>query len=75
MPLSEIVQNSNFIITLLVFLAASSAIGWVIWRDKKPRESLSPGLVPTLPVMMFSGIVALLALVHLVNLLGIHTGR
>jgi hypothetical protein len=75
MPLSEIVQNPNFIITLLVFLAAASMIGWVIWRDKKPRDSLSPGLVPTLPVMMFSGIVALLALVHLVNLFGIHTGR
>jgi hypothetical protein len=75
MPLSEIVQNPNFIITLLVFLAAVGVIGWVIWRDKKPRDSLSPGLVPTLPVMMFSGIVALLALVHLVNLLGVHTGR
>jgi hypothetical protein len=31
--------------------------------------------VPATPVMLFSGIVALLALVHLVNLLGVHTGR
>jgi hypothetical protein len=75
MTFAEAIKNTSFIITLAVFLTSAGVIGLVAWKDRRPRDSLSPSLIPTLPVMMFSGIVALLAMVHLVNLLGLHTGR
>jgi amino acid transporter len=75
MTFSEALENSSFIITLAVFLAAAAVIAFVTWNDRRPRDSLAPSLVPTIPVMLFSGIVALLSLVHLLNLLGLQTGR
>lgn len=71
----ELLTNSNFLITLAIALAATTVVGIVAWREKQPRQSLEPSLVPATPVMLFSGIIALLAIVHLVNLLGVHTGR
>jgi ribose/xylose/arabinose/galactoside ABC-type transport system permease subunit len=75
MSLSEILKNPNFIITLAVFFTACGSAGFVIWKEQRPRDSLTPSMIPPVPVMLFSGIVALLSLVHLVNLLGVHTGR
>jgi amino acid transporter len=71
----ELLTNSNFLITLAIALAAMTVVGIVAWREKQPRQGLNPSLVPATPVILFSGIVALLAIVHLVNLLGVHTGR
>jgi hypothetical protein len=71
----ELLASGNFLITLAIALAAMAVVGIVAWREKQPRQSLEPSLVPATPVMLFSGIIALLAIVHLVNLLGIHTGR
>jgi amino acid transporter len=71
----ELVTSSNFLTTAAVALLASSVFGIVAWRERRPRQGLNPSLVPTLPVMFISGVVALLALVHLVNLFGIHTGK
>jgi hypothetical protein len=45
------------------------------WLERRPRTSLDPLLVPTTPIMFGGGVLALLALVHLVNMAGIHTGR
>jgi energy-converting hydrogenase Eha subunit A len=71
----ELLTNGNFLITLAIALVAMTVVGIVTWREKQPRQSLEPSLVPATPVILFSGIVALLAIVHLVNLLGVHTGR
>jgi hypothetical protein len=45
------------------------------WLERKPRVSLEPSLIPSIPVMFVSGFVALYALVHVLNLLGFQTGR
>jgi hypothetical protein len=71
----ELLTSGNFLITLAIALAAMTVVGVVIWRERQPRQSLNPSLVPATPLLLFSGTVALLAIVHLVNLLGVHTGR
>ena len=43
--------------------------------ERLPRKGINPRLIPTTPVMFAGVLVGLLALVHLLNLSGIHTGR
>jgi len=43
--------------------------------ERRPRKSLNPVPVPTTPLLFIGAVVGLLALVHLLNLWGIHTGR
>ena len=64
----------------LVFsLAALAAAGGVFWfashRAAQPADPLKPRLVPWRGVIIASGFAALIALVHLVNLAGVETGR
>jgi drug/metabolite transporter (DMT)-like permease len=65
----------EFITTFLITLGALGVAGWMIWLDRRPRDSLNPRLLPTTGILMAAGLVLLLALVHLVNLAGIQTGR
>jgi hypothetical protein len=51
-------------------LAAAMAI-----LERRPRRSLHPRLVPTTPLLFVGTVIGLLALVHLLNFWGIHTGR
>jgi uncharacterized iron-regulated membrane protein len=69
------VSSPEFWITLGVFLLSAAAIGFLSWLERRPRTSLNPRLIPTTPVIIVFGFIALLALVHLANLYGIHTGR
>jgi hypothetical protein len=45
------------------------------WIEKRPRKSLEPSLVPTTPLMFLGAFICLVAVIHIVNTLGIHTGR
>ena len=65
----------QFILTALILVAALSAIVWMIILEKRPRTDLNPRLVPTTTILFIRGFIALLALIHLVNLAGLHTGR
>ncbi|WP_119392003.1 hypothetical protein [Taklimakanibacter lacteus] len=65
----------QFYLTAFVFLAALLVVARMVIIEKRPRTDLNPRLIPTTPVLIASGFVALLALIHLVNLIGIHTGR
>ena len=65
----------EFIVTFLVFATCLGVVGLLAWLEKRPRATLQPRLFPTTPVMLVVGFVGLLALVHLVNLAGVHTGR
>ena len=67
--------NTQFILTLFVLIAALAAIARMIVLERRPRNDLNPRLIPTTPVLIVSGFIAILALVHLANLAGIHTGR
>jgi amino acid transporter len=65
----------QFALTLLVLMVALLLTARMIILEKRPRKDLKPRLIPTTPVMIASGFVALLAFIHLINLVGIHTGR
>ena len=67
--------NTQFILTVLVFAAALALIARMVILERRPRDNLNPSLLPTTPVIIACGFVAILALVHLINLAGIHTGR
>jgi hypothetical protein len=65
----------QFLLTLFVLMTALLVIARMIVLEKRPRTDLNPRLLPTTPVLIASGFVAVLALIHLVNLAGLQTGR
>lgn len=67
--------TTQFILTATVLAAALAVIARMVVIEKRPRTDLNPRLIPTTPVLLIGGFVALLALIHLVNLAGLHTGR
>ena len=71
----DLFANSEFVITLAVFVVCAVIVGIVAWLERRPRTSLTPRLIPTTPVILIFGFIGLLALVHLANMYGIHTGR
>ena len=50
-------------------------VGVMAWLERRPRKSLDPRMVPTTPLMFLGAFICLVALVHIVNTFGIHTGR
>lgn len=65
----NIVFSQPFIVTAVVFLTAVSSFAGLALKDRKPRESLQPSLVPTIPLMLLSGVVAMVALAILITVL------
>jgi hypothetical protein len=47
----------------------------MVWIERRPRKSLDPRLVPTTPLMFLGAFICLVAVVHIANTFGIHTGR
>ena len=47
----------------------------MVWLEKRPRKSLGPRMLPTTPLMFLGIFICLIAVVHIVNTFGIHTGR
>jgi ABC-type Mn2+/Zn2+ transport system permease subunit len=68
-------SSTEFWVTLGAFLAGLGLAGAMAWLERRPRLSLDPRIVPTTPLMFAGVIAAVLALVHLLNIEGIHTGR
>jgi hypothetical protein len=68
-------SSLNLWITLGVLLFCGTMIGYLVRLERRPRESLEPRMIPTTPVIIILAFIGLLALVHLANLYGIHTGR
>ena len=50
-------------------------VGVMVWLEKRPRKSLTPRMVPTTPLMFLGAFICLIAVIHIVNTFGIHTGR
>jgi hypothetical protein len=65
LKMANILISQQFIMTGAVFLAAAASFAGLGWKDRRPRESLDPPLIPTTPLMLVAGIIALLALGHL----------
>jgi energy-converting hydrogenase Eha subunit A len=68
-------ENPEFIVTLAVMLAGAALVGAMAWAERRPRTSFNPSLIPTTPVMLVGLLITVFALVHLLNLFGIRTGR
>lgn len=66
---------TEFAITAAIMLGSFFVVGYMSWLERRPRDLLKPRLLPTTPILLLSGFIGLLALVHLVNLYGIVTGR
>jgi hypothetical protein len=47
----------------------------MVWLERRPRNSLNPRMVPTTPLMFLGAFICLVAVIHIVNTFGIHTGR
>lgn len=61
--------------TIAAFLVGASLVGSMAWLERRPRKSLNAFPFPTTPLLFIGAIIGLIALVHLVNLWGLHTGR
>jgi hypothetical protein len=71
----DLASHAEFLITLAVFLAAGGIVAYLSWADRRPRKSLEPRLFSGTPIVLIFGFIALLALVHLVNMGGFITGH
>ena len=67
--------NSEFWITLAVFVGGGALAGTMIWLEKRPKQYLSPQLFPTTLFLLIGSALAVFAGIHLINLFGLHTGR
>jgi hypothetical protein len=68
-------MTQETLITWIILAFGLGLVALMSWRERRPRQGFDVPLIPTTPVMFIGGLIALLALVHLVNLAGIHTGR
>ena len=71
-------MNQNIVEISLTYggLALGLAlVGIMVWLERRPRKSLDPRMVPTTPLMFLGAFICIIAVVHIVNSLGIHTGR
>ena len=71
----DLFANSEFAITIAIFIACAAIVGVLAWLERRPRTSLTPRMIPTTPVILIFGFIGLLALVHLANMYGIQTGN
>jgi len=62
-------------ITVVIMVAGFALMGGMAWLERRPRKSLDPLPVPTTPLLLAGVLIGLLAVVHLLNLWGIQTGR
>ena len=62
-------------ITFACLTVGLAIIAGMTWMERRPLKSFEPRLVPTTPIMFAGAFVSLIAVVHLVNLFGGHTGR
>jgi hypothetical protein len=73
-----LIMNQNILEMSLTYGGLALGVALVaimVWIEKRPRKTLEPRLVPTTPLMFVGAFICLVAVVHIVNSLGIHTGR
>ncbi len=68
-------NNFEFNLTVSMFCAALVVGAAMILQERRPKTDLRPSLIPTTPVLYISVLVGVLSGIHLLNLLGFHTGR
>jgi len=58
-------------LTLAALVAGLALMGAMSYVERRPRKGLDPRLLPTTPFMFAGAMVAILAAVHLLTVLGI----
>ena len=74
----ELIMKQNIVEMSLTFGGLALGLALVVimvWIERRPRKTLEPRLVPTTPLMFAGAFISLVALVHIVNVYGIHTGK
>ena len=66
---------TEFWLTIGALVSGFGLVAAMAILERRPRQGLKPRLIPTTPVMFLGAMIGLFALVHLLNLSGIHTGR
>ncbi len=69
------INSAELWITVAIMVAGFGLMGGMAWLEKRPRKSFDTLPVPTTPLLLVGVLIGLLAVVHLLNLWGIHTGR
>ncbi|MDX5366961.1 MAG: hypothetical protein LPK88_11005 [Alphaproteobacteria bacterium] len=62
-------------LTLVILAASIACTALLVWFEKRPTEIGRVRLLPTTPLIFLSLMVAILMIVHVVNLMGFVTGR
>ncbi|MBO6632997.1 hypothetical protein [Parvibaculum sp.] len=62
-------------VTLAVLAASLVSTGLLVWLERRPSDPFRVRLIPTTPLIFLSIVVAVLMVVHLVNMMGVQTGR
>ncbi|MDX2236801.1 MAG: hypothetical protein NW203_04475 [Hyphomonadaceae bacterium] len=62
-------------ITIAAMTGFAALSAFASWRANQPVRIGVPRLLPWRGIIIFSGFFAILALVHLINLAGVETGR
>jgi hypothetical protein len=65
----------EILITIAIFVGGLALAGWMIMLEKRPTDLTKQRLAPTTPLMFLGVFISLLALVHILNLYGVKTGR
>ena len=68
-------NNVGMLLTYGALALGLALVGVMAWLERRPRKSLNPRMVPTTPLMFLGAFICLVAVVHIVNTFGIHTGR
>ena len=71
-------MKQNIVEMSLTYGGLALGLGLVIvmaWLERRPRKTLNPRLLPTTPLMFLGAFICLVAVIHIVNSFGIHTGK
>ena len=59
-------------ITIALLAAGLAISGATVWLERRPRTNLDVRMIPTTPFLMAGVVMALVATIHLLGLLGRH---
>jgi len=66
------IDPTELIITAVALLAGLGLVAAMVIAERRPRTSLNPRMIPTTPVLFAGALVAIMAGIHLLGLLGLH---
>jgi hypothetical protein len=61
--------------TFAIFIVSAALFAFSSWRAARPAEFGKIRMIPWTPLSLVCALVAIFMLVHMVNLLGVKTGR